>query len=75
MFLPSRDFIGQTVLHRLKANGGEILRPVIIIGLLWAGLDWEYEVLLPQDHPEWVEEDNEFRFLPYHRIEPIEVAY
>lgn len=64
-------FIGQTVLHRMKRNSGEILHPVIVYGLYWTGVDWEYEVLLPYDHPEWVEEDNECERLALFQTEPI----
>lgn len=63
--------IGQTVLHKMRASGGEILHPVIVHGVWWTGIDWEYNVLLPADHPEWVEEDNESRQLAEWLIEPI----
>ena len=64
-------FIGQTILHRMKVTGGEILHPVKVIGLWWTGVDWEYEVLLPPDHPEWVEEDNQVKHLELYYIEKI----
>ena len=63
--------IGQTILHRMKVTGGEILHPVKVIGIFWTGVDWEYEVLLPPDHPEWVEEDNQFKYLELYYIEPL----
>lgn len=72
-----RDFyhpeycIGQAVLHRIKVTSGEILHPVIVIGLFWTGDDWEYEVLYPPEHPEWVEENNESHHLAEWQIEPI----
>ena len=53
-------YIGQTVLHRIKVNRGEILHPVKVIGLLWSGIDWYYYVLLPEDHPEFKVEDSEW---------------
>ena len=64
-------FIGQTVLHRIKKSNGEILHPVIVHGLYWNGIDWEYDVVLPPDHPEWELEDNEFKHLELYDIEPM----
>ena len=49
-------YIGQTVLHRMKVEGGEILHPVKVMGIRWTGMDWEYEVLFPPDHPECQED-------------------
>ena len=63
--------IGQTVLHRMKTYCGDILHTVTVIGLCWNGIDWNYDVLLPPDHPEWVEEDNEVINLELFYIEPI----
>ena len=64
-------FIGQTILHRIKVTGGEILHPVTIIGLYWTGTDWEYEALLPTDHPQFVPEDEITKFLASWNIESI----
>jgi hypothetical protein len=52
-------FIGQTVWHRMKHPAGEILHPVEVIGLWWNGLDWNYIVSLPEDHPQFVPENNQ----------------
>jgi hypothetical protein len=62
-------YIGQLVLHRMKRSNGEILHPVQIIGLYWTGIDWEYAVSLPPDHPQFVEEDHEWDFLNYWLLE------
>lgn len=44
-------YIGQTVLHRIKVRQGEILHPVIVIGLWWNANSWVYFIELPEDHP------------------------
>lgn len=49
--------IGQLVLHKIKVADGEILHPVKIIGYCWVGVDWEYDVLFPTDHPKYKFED------------------
>ena len=64
-------FIGQIVLHKMRTYKGEILHSVVVIGLYWTGLDWEYEVLLPPDHPQFVPEDNAAIFLSNWNLEPI----
>jgi hypothetical protein len=53
-------FIGQTVFHRMKTVGGEILHPVEVTGTRWTGIDWEYSVVLPPEHPMFEEEDCEW---------------
>lgn len=46
-------FIGQTVLHKMKVRQGEILHPVTVIGVRWAGFGWMYAVEFPEDHPQF----------------------
>src|SRR3712207_1240079 len=48
---------GQVVFHVMQAPGGYIAHPVEVVGLIWNGLDWDYWVALPPDHPEYDEED------------------
>lgn len=42
---------GQTVFHKIKVTGGEVLHPVMVVGVRWDGCGWEYSVDLPPDHP------------------------
>jgi hypothetical protein len=64
-------YIGQTVLHKMKVRQGEILHPVTVIGLFWSGLDWEYAVQLPEDHPQFELENHEWDFLNDWLLEPM----
>jgi hypothetical protein len=52
-------FIGQVVLHQIKQSPGEIMIPVKVIGFKWTGVDWEFDVKVPEEHPEYLldEED------------------
>lgn len=52
-------FPGQQVFHRIRRSQGEILHPVIVIGFSWTGMDWQYGVRFPEDHPQFVPEDVE----------------
>ena len=63
--------IGQTVLHCMKVRQGEILHPVLINGIFWTGLSWEYSVFLPKEHPEFVHENNESSWLEEWEIESL----
>lgn len=62
-------YIGQTVLHRIKVSQGEILHPVTIFGVLWTGIDWEYAVQFPENHPHFQPEDSEWDWLDDWQIE------
>lgn len=53
-------YIGQIVLHRMKVKQGEILHPVVVLGIAWTGGDWEYTVKIPPEHP-WFEVDDRER--------------
>lgn len=64
-------YIGQLILHRIKLCNGEILHPVQVCGVLWTGIDWEYAVTLPSDHPQFVEEDHEWDLLNDWLLEPM----
>lgn len=46
-------YIGQTVVHvvnRLGINGRFY---VDVLGLVWNGQDWQYCILIPEDHPDF----------------------
>lgn len=62
---------GQTVWHCMKVSLGEILHPVLIIGLWWTGLDWEYVVELPRSHPNFKLEVGEVVYLEKWELESI----
>jgi hypothetical protein len=64
-------FIGQTVLHRIKVRQGEILHPVKVIGLRWTGFDWIYSVQLPEDHPQFKDEDHGWDEVEGYEVEPM----
>lgn len=64
-------YIGQTVLHKMKVRQGEILHPVEVIGLRWTGIDWEYAVELPENHPQFELENHEWAELAEWQIEPM----
>ena len=64
-------YIGQTVLHRIRVRQGEILHPVTVLGLRWTGIDWEYFVELPENHPWFEAEDREVEWLNHWLIEPL----
>ena len=64
-------YIGQTVLHKIKVSQGEILHPVMVVGLMWSGFDWEYSVNLPSDHPEFDQENHTWAVLNDWNLEPI----
>lgn len=61
--------IGQLVFHKMKVTSGEILHPVKIIGYYWTGVDWEYEVLFPSDHPKYEHENFGGEILGYWQLE------
>jgi len=64
-------YIGQTVLHKVKVRQGEILYAVTVLGLSWTGMDWQYNVSLPENHP-WFEVcDNEREWVDDRELEPI----
>jgi len=64
-------FIGQTVLHKTKVKQGEILYPVTVLGLSWTGMDWQYSISLPEDHPWFEPDDNEREWVDDRELEPI----
>jgi hypothetical protein len=64
-------FIGQTVLHRIKVRQGEILHPVEVIGIFWTGIDWQYGVSLPEEHPWFEVDDREVEWVDDHEVEPM----
>jgi len=64
-------FIGQTVLHRIKVRQGEILHPVEVIGIFWTGMDWQYGVSLPEEHPWFEVDDREVEWVDDHEVEPM----
>lgn len=64
-------FIGQRVFHRMKVRQGEILHPVTVLGLRWTGIDWEYAVGFPEDHPLFELENNEWADLAHWQLEPM----
>lgn len=64
-------YIGQTVLHRMKVKQGEILHPVKVVGISWTGVDWQYAVKLPREHPCFEVDDNEREWLDSHEVEPM----
>lgn len=64
-------FIGQTVLHKTKVKQGEILYPVRVVGLSWTGMDWQYSVALPEDHPWFKVDDNEREWVDDRELEPM----
>jgi hypothetical protein len=64
-------FIGQTVLHKTKVKQGEILYPVTVVGLSWTGMDWQYSVSLPEDHPWFKPDDNEREWVDDRELEPM----
>ena len=70
-FYPPEYAIGQVVLHKVAAVGGEILYPVIVFGCYWCGTDWEYMVQLPPTHPWFVPEDSEAIDVGEWCIEPL----
>ncbi|MEH1786455.1 MAG: hypothetical protein V7L23_12925 [Nostoc sp.] len=64
-------YIGQTVLHKTKVKQGEILYPVTVLGLFWTGMDWEYIVALPEDHPWFEIDDRELEWVDDWELEPM----
>ncbi|MEH2399668.1 hypothetical protein [Nostoc sp.] len=64
-------YIGQTVLHKIKVRQGEILYPVTVLGLSWTGMDWQYQVSLPEDHPWFQVDDNELEWVDDRELEPM----
>ncbi|WP_375449144.1 hypothetical protein [uncultured Nostoc sp.] len=64
-------FLGQTVLHKIKVRQGEILHPVTVLGLRWSGVDWNYFVELPENHPWFEVENREFEWLDHWQVEPM----
>ncbi|MDZ8227098.1 hypothetical protein [Nostoc sp. ChiVER01] len=64
-------YIGQTVLHKTKVKHGEILYPVTVLGLSWTGMDWQYMVSLPEDHPWFEVDDNEREWVDDRELEPM----
>lgn len=62
-------YIGETVLHRMKHPQGEILHPVTVFGMLWTGVNWEYAVQFPKNHPRFKPEDSEWDWLEDYQIE------
>lgn len=52
-------FIGELVFHIVQVVDGYILYPVKVLGLCWTGLDWEYAVELPVEHPYYIADDCE----------------
>ena len=62
-------YIGQTVLHRIKVRQGEILHPVEVIGISWTGMDWQYSVSLPENHPWFEVDDNEREWVDDQELE------
>lgn len=62
-------YIGQLVLHRIKRPNGEILHPVQILGVFWTGLDWQYAVSYPPDHPHFQIDDGEFDWIDDWQLE------
>jgi hypothetical protein len=64
-------YIGQTVLHKMKVRQGEILHPVEVIGIFWTGIDWQYAVSLPEDHPYFEVDEREDEWLDDYEVEPM----
>jgi hypothetical protein len=64
-------YIGQTVLHKTKVKQGEILYPVTVLGLSWTGIDWQYMASLPEDHPWFEVDDNEWDWIDAWELEPM----
>lgn len=58
-FPQPKYYIGQTVLHVINAPLGEILHPVKIVGIIWTGCNWEYELDLPDNHPDFAYYEDE----------------
>ena len=51
-------FVGQIVLHHV-GNIAEMMIPVKVIGFRWTGIDWEFDVKLPEEHPEYSLDDED----------------
>ncbi|MEH2262413.1 hypothetical protein [Nostoc sp.] len=64
-------YIGQTVLHKTRVRQGEILCPVTVLGLSWTGMDWQYRVSLPEDHPWFEVDDRESEWVDDRELEPM----
>jgi hypothetical protein len=64
-------YIGQTVLHKMEVKHGEILHPVMVIGLWWNGFNWVYAIDLPKDHPHFKPEDHEWDDVEDYQLEPM----
>ena len=62
-------YIGQTVLHKMRVRQGEILHPVTVVGLKWTGIDWEYAVELPENHPQFEPENHTWAELNHWLLE------
>lgn len=62
-------YIGQVVLHQIKRPNGEILHPVVVIGISWTGSDWQYGVQFPEDHPQYQPGDIEADWVDEWQIE------
>lgn len=64
-------YIGQVVFHRMQKKQGEILHSVVVIGISWNGIDWEYGIEFPEDHPQFKPRDAERDWVDEWRLEPI----
>lgn len=71
VFKKPEYYIGQTVLHKMRVQQGEILHPVTVIGMYWNGFSWCYAVELPEDHPEFEIENHQWDFMDYFQLEPM----
>ena len=64
-------YIGQTVLQIIPVRQGQILHPVRVIGLSWTGIDWEYFVELPKNHPLFEPGEGGAEWVNHWLIEPM----
>ena len=64
-------FLGQQVFHRIRQTQGEVLHPVTVIGISWTGIDWEYGIEFPKDHPQFKPRDIESDWVDEWQLESI----
>ena len=59
-FTKPKYYIGQTVVHWAQVKETEVFAHVDVLGISWTGIDWQYLVNLPENHPWFRAKDEEW---------------
>lgn len=62
-FSQPQYFIGELALHVMRVPKGYVLHLVKVVGAYWTGIDWQYAIELPTDHPYYKKLDGEFEWV------------